>query len=311
MAEEATKIVEQYDLAPETPSGTLPEAPEKTGEPPATPPRDAAGRFAKAEQHPKVLLKMALEAGVDQDTINETPSADLREYVRDLKMASALQAQANSFNARQDTFNQQTAKTENAPSGNAATSGSSIFPDEDRWDENLVKLLKDQQRQIKDMQETIQELRGHAAAQIRETEAQQIDRVFESLDEGFAPLLGRGGRPDDGSSELILRRAILADAIKLAGDKPKLKDVLGKIKEAATAKFGKLVGKQPEKKTTPSGNPPVSTNDWDQAALSRPTFVTGAAEPPSPQKAIQSVEAYMRENATAEPSSNILNDFLN
>lgn len=318
-------IADQYDIgdeelqniptvAPVPPAAIAPEAgsvlPASDGAKP-TPPRDpVTGQFLpKAPTHPRLLVQTAKDLGLDEAEIESTPTAELRELVRDAVSARQFNHHAQTVeNAMSASRGDQFAASQvvtppseppaPSPSPTAGGSPSDLGIDETQYDAGLMSLFKKQAQRIAELEKMVGHQHSYIKNQIEQTTTQKIDGAFEKLGGHFDTLLGKGPRgtfADAAAPEIIRRKAIVSLASQLAGQKANVDQVVAKIGEAAKTLFGlKMPDPPAPKPTAPSLSPEEIA--WRQAGLARPTHREGSSEPPGPAKAEKAAAAYLADN---------------
>lgn len=145
------------------------------------------------------------------------------------------------------------------------------------------------------------------------------DAAFTALGDEFAPIIGKGAGRDmnSDSAEYKRRIAILTEAradprqltpaqvkakVKAAADLLYPRPKAGKAKEDAYAEVA-----EPR---TNGRAPRISTEEWNDAALARPTQRRVDDEPPSEKKAVRNLAAKMREQDDVIADSEELEGFL-
>lgn len=293
-------LVEQYDIGDEAPPPQVgPETPAAGDTPPAAAsaqhhsaeqPRDQAGRFT----HPPLLVQSAKKAGISDEDILGSNSADLREAIRDARIEQLIAARTE----RVDTAvqQQQQAVQQQAPPP-------AHDPLEDQFAPELVEVIRSNRElmaKVAAMEKQLAAVHGHQQEQLRESVAQRLDREFTALN---LDLLGKGRASELGASsmELTRRRVVITEAQRLAGKDANLEAVARKIGEAARGLFGLNPPAAPP--ANPPAREPTPADIWNQGGLALPTHRLGANEPDGRSKAEKTVASYLRGNGVANHDS--------
>lgn len=312
-SEEAESLIAAYEDEPITEAANLPsETPAATVASNAAerslPPRDeATGQFVKPPEtfsHPRWLVDQASDLGYTQEDLDTTPTDQLGREI------SRLHKQLRQ-NTRQDDRAQtvETARGSVEPLppepekdeldfGGVKDDEGSPFT-EKHLHPGIAAILKAQAKQLKDLKADLEAVKGYTQSKINEenlTIAERIDNTFAKFND---PRLGKGSvdqlKPN--STELMFRRAILAKASEMAGERSSKEAKLGKLEEAYKSLFGSSPPKaeEPAAPSAPAGTSRITKEQWKNGAVNRPTQRKGAPEPRGVSKAEKAVAEKMRE----------------
>lgn len=268
-------------------------------EPAPAKPRDpVSGQFVKA-QAPARLVGIARSLGISDEEIASSSVAELRETIQDIRLEQQ-------FSQRSEQAQRAVERVPEKLVPLAAPAEEDKIPGEDDIAPQIVSILKDFRKEIKILREENNQLKGHVQARAAESFAQKVDRVFADLGDSYEPFIGRGTKDelDPTSTEMLLRQAVLKDALALAGENASEAKVTSKIKEAALKRFGKLVGSNPktDKSPKPKSRPADEDSDlirqWADGGLARPTHRSGVGDdlPKGTARAEAAVADYLETN---------------
>jgi len=332
---ETTSVVDQYDIGDDTPQNSPAEgetapavsspavAPEASPATPASevakpvPPKDpVTGRFVSPaslpQQHPKLLAQTARDLGLDQGEIDATPTAELRELVRDAVSARSFNQHAQIVENAMERSRQvdpsvsslpvspEPPAATHPPTAGGSSPESELGIDESQYDAGLISLFKKQAKRIDELEKMVGHQHNYIKNQIDQTTTQKIDGAFEKLGGHYELLMGKGPRKAfaDTTPEYIRRKAVVTLAAQLAGGTNANADqVVAKIDEAAKTLFGLRMTEPPAPKPAAPA-PALSPEEiaWRAAGLARPTHREGSNEPPGPAKAEKAAAAYLADN---------------
>lgn len=308
-------LADAYRLDDDAPLGgdsppPQPAASSASAEPPVpskpTPPKDPiTGRFLPAGapapgQHPQRLIRLANELGMDEAEIAAMPdTATLEQVVHHLNLKSLREAKANNRD-RMTTPNPTLADRPTPPSpavspaaadddpladydwGEMDGENGKIKVTLDQFNPGLVKLLRDQAKELKTLRAQVGFLTAHEGIRQDETRNQMIDRVFDS---SGLERLGKGrGRDMKQLDPAFQRRlAVLAVAEKIPGE-----DIEARVKEAIQILYGEPVAASPSE---PEPGPTLTENQrrWQAAQVARPTQRKEAPLRPGKAAAVRAV----------------------
>jgi hypothetical protein len=295
-------LLDQYDLGDTDRSSTL-----GAGEPaprPASPPKDpATGRFVSQSKHPDRLTRIAKDLGFGQDEIDSLPTAELRQEIQIAQQERANQRQIDSISrAMEQPSHPARGDAAGEPVSSPAAPEYDLGIDETQYDSGIIGAMKKLADQNKKLQARLDQVENYTRAQQHETAVQRLDRAFGSLGATFEGLLGKGSRADldPKSVEVRRRKAIVEEAMALAGPKASVEAVASKIEEAARTFFGVPQKAKKEKEPQEAEKPTPEQEEWLDGALERPTHRLGSDEPLGREKAIRAIEQARRRNGTAQ-----------
>ena len=274
--------------------------PVQAAQPPAipAPPAAAAPEPPKPEpKHSKRLLRMATDLGMAAEEIASLSPDELDDEVYHRTREAAILAREN---RRADTIEARGAPAPAAsppPASPAAPENIDLGLDESQYDPGLLKIMKDQAKELKRLQGELQHVRQREVACEQESTEEAIDRVFGELGASYEPVIGKGRGQElraDGA-EFGRRIAIINEASRLAGPKATRNQVIAKIGAAAKSLFAGLAT-APSPPTTPPVTPATEATpaaileqrrqDWNGAGLAKPTN-REPQEPKGEAKALQ------------------------
>jgi hypothetical protein len=293
-------LLEQYDIgedvAPAPPAPIEAETPPAETPPaPKTPPKDpATGKFVK-RPHPDRLLRTAAQIGISTEEIEEASTAELREMVRDATLEKLAQQRSKDIEA---------AKRPPSTPAPEPAAPVDLGIDESQYDPGLISLIKKQAEEIRQMRAQMGHMGGHIKRQAEESIATRFDAAFDGMN--LEKDLGRGRPPED-SPEMARRQAIVAEAIRLAGNQDPNK-VIGLLGDAANKLFKLKPAKAAPKPA--NGATRISPEEWAASGMARPTHREGAPELPGKTKAVQKVTEYLRDNAATQETGDDLDGLL-
>lgn len=295
MSEEKTpeqQLLEEYDVGDsafdpvlDSPVEDLP--PEK---PPETPERarDEQGRFLPEKtNHPKSLVRMARDYGIAESLIDSMSTEDLADEVN----VERLKAHSVSRDSRHlSPEDRQSPEGEQSPpTKNPETDDSLGLDEETRASihEPILKLLQNQAREIRELKASLGAITQAEAARANESAVETADRIFAEDEQIF----GKGKRSElkDGTPECVRRLAVWELARTQDGS------VEQKIRKAREILFGKKEP-TPNRSESTERQPAITTEEWEESALARPTQRQGSREPKGVRRAEKAVAARLREN---------------
>lgn len=298
-AEKPADLVSEYELPtsayePEL-DDTFPEsktapqaatAPPATPEP-ATPPRNPDGTFAK-KPHSQHLIRLATQLGMTEAEINDTPSAELREAVRDMQMEALLRQSQNNTASN--------AVRQDVPAPPAPEEEYQL--DEGQYDPGLVKAHKYLVGELAQVKAQLAQIRDYHIQQQNQTIGEQIDGTFERLN---IPALGKGKRHDfkQDSPEYRRRVAVLEEANRIEHG-----SMAEKIEKAAKTLFGES---KPAEPVSTSASTELSQRSptqeaWINGTVAKPTQRAPAKMPHGVQRAYKTIGEKFREKNLTEDS---------
>ncbi len=254
----------------------------------AEPPPKPEAKPAPAHTHSKVLLRAAMEAGISEDEIGDTPSADLWQYVQGLR--------ADRERDRERAVGTDRRVSPSAPASQSATVEPVAEPEfaldwgtdvDDLIDPEVrTRIDKAVKQALKPLQERIEQLTHFERGRQQESQFSKLDQMFADLGTSYEAVLGKGRRDDfDPSAPEMTRRAAVIQAadriVKSQGDKPNYKaafaqaarDLFGGIAPAAAvtpAPARSKVARAADGTFTKTAEDAV-IEEWEQAAVARPT----------------------------------------
>jgi hypothetical protein len=277
-------------------------------------PRNADGTFRAAEpaeltpqgpRHPSGLVEMALDFGIPDESISSFSTDQLSQVVRSIQRQQLEERRANSQAQTHDQANppsrgseaaqslSQPAASQPAPDQGLGVDLSGFDPDVQTAFNNLLKIAKAPQDEIKALKAEIQQLKQFEGQRQTETVYDRCDRAFSKHEKH----LGKGGRAElPPGSVHIQRRAAILNVVAADQSKAPLE---AKIDRAVKL----LYGEASEPAVVPAA--PVDAalagrqEQWQRSGLARPTNRAGAAEPNGKAKAVNSVAQQLREMGSA------------
>lgn len=299
----------EAEVTPPTPVQA--EAPADTTQPaqPAQP-RNPDGTFA--HKHPANLVADAKSLGYSDEEISGMSLASLYGVMR------------NHLN-QQLAFREQQARARDLegqprqPAQPAEPEADELELDESvQWEPSLAKANRAAATRLRAQQARIDALekRLEQSAQVSATE--RIDAAFEALGDQYAGFVGKGSVVDlaKDSKEFRRRNAILQQAGIDIKNLPPQASLKRAIQQAAEVFYEPSAAKptedSPYEGVEAKGKKPrVSKDDWDQAALVRPTNRSNANEPKGEALAISKLTQKMREQeANGAKEAEILDGLL-
>ena len=241
----------------------------------------STGKFVSRSVHPSRLVKLARDLGISDDEIQSTSSAELREAINDVRLE-------RQFSRRSEAVEQPLER----PS----------IP-EDKWDgeddiaPQIVQILKSLKGEIKSLKEENNQLKAFTHSQAVESFTQKADREFSELGPAFESMIGKGTKSDlePDSFQMVLRDALVKEAVKLAGKNATTDAIASKIKVAAKLHLQGLTANPQENDSASSKR--WTQSQWDEGALARPTQRhTGDELPKGAERAELAVAEYLRVN---------------
>lgn len=331
-------LAAQYDLGdestPVTPSpdaGVAAPAPETA---PASPPLNAAGlpydpatgrllprtpREQQPEPEPEPtpepprkthMQLVAEDLGIDHEGMSEDALVGaVRAVQRSLKQLREAESFRSDMHGATDRRNREPEpaavpeQSDDIDFGITPAEEETIHPD-------VLALIKRtlgaSHKKIQALEREVKGLRAGFDQQVSETNTGRIDKALLAIGDAR---LGKGRRAElqDGSAEVKRRKAVVAQAVELAGPKASIHQVCAKIKEAHALLYGEPVAAPAPKAAQQPGAPkPAYTEEqWQNASLRRPTHRVGSQEPNGVVKAVQAIADLQREagGASSEPDS--------
>lgn len=242
---------------------------------------------AEKPNHPSYLLRMATDLGMSDDEVAGMDTERLGEVVHHL----------NAQIRKTDRENARAQAVETAKEPKPAPP----VEDEDEWGTDpegnklsekdyfpavakTIKTQKQHEKELKELREKLARFEQQEIVRQNETAAERIDREFSRHEKHLGK--GRGREMDNNSSEFQRRVAVLSLV-----DRDKSKDQLGaKIDRAVKLLYG-----ESEPEPEPRANGRISKEDWDAAAVVRPTKRRSEDDPPGRKKAERSVAKALKE----------------
>jgi len=300
---------------------TQPEAPLSSR---PVPPKDpVTGRFvpreptqqepAQQRRHAPSIVHDALEFGIPEEEIETTDPGELQRTVLHMRRQAQKLSQENNRirlmqsggeNAERPLFSaepgvpvpQQPSAAQMAPAAPAAEADPFDTLIEAGYDKDLlapIKALRAEVLELRQLKQQVQSLTQREVIRHNLTLADQIDRAFASLPAEFESVLGKQPRHEiePGSAEGRRRIAVLNEVQSMAKQPGTLEQ---KISRAAKLLYGTNTPAAPAAPESARNGLPAN-EEWDRAALARPTQRRGANEPKGRELAERSVAAALRE----------------
>lgn len=303
--EQKPTLAAQYDLEasePEeavSPGAAVEPAAPSTPSPAATvPERGPDGRFLPKEEtgsaasssvspptHSTRLINQALDLGISDDEIRDTPTDVLDERVYQLTKQVLAEAKANRHQATLQGDKQWDANKPITPEVTPAVPDD-LDLSEEEFDPRIVKLAriaKALQKRLDEVEKDHAETKAERQEAKRLTIAERIDKAFVK----FAPTLGQGRgidlHPD--SRDYRRRMAVLRE---VDADKSN-RTLEQKIERAHDLLYGEA------KPAQASAEPSDREKEWLESGLARPTHRDATELPAGPKKAERAVANLQRE----------------
>lgn len=244
---------------------------------------------------------MAADFGFSQEEIKSTPPEILSDRVYH------MQKQAMWYASQNQKASALTSQPPAAPEPVVDDDLGLKFDDDVHPDivSNVRKVAIEANKRMREYQQAINELRQRDQARDWSSKVEMIDAAFEALGPGYKKFFGEG--PGDGlaSTDPALRRRnaiLMASGIDIRGQFT-ASQLRAALKNTATTMFGPAVEPAsdtgPYSTTAPEPTKPRDANgrftkeEYQQAALQRPTHRAGAEEPNGTSKAVKSVAALL------------------
>ncbi len=295
-----SKFDPELDLPPEA---LLPSAAKPAVVPPSPPP---APPPAPVSKHSARLTRLATNLGMTQAEINGYSPDELLRETQAAQIEFAHVATINRNRESVEQFNR-APKPPEPPVEEPIDLG--LGEDEAEFDPRLIGVMKNIVKQNRDLQKELKETQGRIVAREAETVYDHLDRRFSEK----ANIFGQGRRGEvQRQSREFKRRAAFVEILKGMQDKP------GSLDQKFDFVYDALYGTDPAPTTeppvepAPEPEPPKPTpprhpdtgrftaQEWNDAALARPTQRRGSQEPKGPNRAVKAVAAKMRENGTLD-----------
>jgi hypothetical protein len=303
--------------APKKPAATSvpgePPAAPVTSEPPA-PASPAPPAPAPKPRHPRLLRQQAIDLGarlgVTPAQIDAASTEDLEDWV-EYQQAQRL--------------HQTRAQPE--PAAAQQRDELDLDLDESQYDPGLVNALKKfsgaakkQRDENRQLHEKLTAFEQREAQRRASSTAEQFDAAFDALGDGYAPRFGKGDIGAVSEAEAKRRLAVLLTAGIDVNNPPPPRVLRQRLREAAETLYGAAEARAPEApppaapapKPTPPKDPvngrfvPPTAEQWDAAALGRPSARNGAPEPHGVKRATRAVAALIRERFADSDEENDL-----
>ncbi len=293
----AELLTEQY-LLPEPADESPPVVrggPEPEGDstpPPASVPRNPDGTFAK-HRHAAHTLQMARDMGLSEEEIDQAPPEELGRVVYHLNRQALTGAMQ-----RAQMADLERGKPKAEPASPAAEPpADDLGLNEAEYDPGLLKVIKQQQAKIKEMEAALKEVKTFQQDRVRESVESRWDRALQKHE----AIVGKGPSRNlsRDSPEIIKRRAVWQ---MVEGMAQKPGTVEEKIDRAVQALFGS---------SPPASEPSQESREqqlWREGGLALPTHRQPLAEGQGVGAARKAVAAYMKENSLANGTQDA--DFL-
>jgi hypothetical protein len=269
------------------------------------------------ERAPQYLIEAARDFGLTDDEIDAMPVNVLHKTM--------FQAQRRMDMVRQQSTRQQTIQDGQVRNPEPVKDELDFEIDEENLHPTIAKGLSTLRTRAKAERDENRALRNEVQALRTRDEQRELNRAaaiydaaFQGLGEEFEPIIGKGaGRDMDNKTPEYKRRiAILTEA----GADPRTHtpaQVKAKVKAAADTLFPRTTKTAAAdayaEVTEPKKNgkaPRITTEEWNDAALVRPTGRKVDDEPPSEKKAVRNLAAKMREQDDVIADSEELEGFL-
>lgn len=313
MPSELETLTEQYELpdssfdpeldgiqVPGTPAVTpTDQTPPAANTEPAGPPKGKGGQFLSPR-----LVARAKALGIDADEIANSTAAELREAVNDITVERLLSQQISAVgNSNQPAPVAPAQAATPAPAQPAPQADDFAFDwgtsddgakltaeDHAPWAQNLVKLVSEQARTIKELREQVGQHGQYVQGQIQRTLSQEADAYFAEHPDVFGE--GTVDLIDKNSIEFERRKLVIGRLGQITDGS--FRDRLskaGSIFVPAGAPAAKPV-RQDEPQ--PNGHGPanrMTRQRWDAGTLGPTTQRKGAPEPKGTRAAERAVAA--------------------
>lgn len=286
------------------------------------PPRDPdTGRFVKPEEttppapaaprHPDWLTRQAQEMGLDPELVDALDSAKLARLVNhQLRQQLSLQEQFSRQRTVQDGQVQPPPPKEEEPEIDLGPEGEQLDPAFAKVFKGILgKHFSEHKKEVKKLQEQF-EARQKADEERQASEADGlIDAAFARLGASYERYFGKGSYRtlQPGSPEMRRRLAALRDAgVDLK--RPDRATIVGKLRAAAAALYAPAPepaapagasGYEQRARERPAPQPQIGEDEWDSAALNRPTHRNGAQEPKGEALAVANLTRRMQQAEAA------------
>ncbi len=240
---------------------------------------------APKHSHSASLSRLAADLGMAPDEIDATPAEQLQD---------AVYQRHNAIKAMIDRERQLTPRETAAPPAPPPPPEDELAELgelKDEIDPRFANLLRRVLRENKELKAVVGEVRGHLQQKANETRDQWIDRIYD--EHGDA---GRFGRKADGKGltqdQLQRRQHVVKLAALRAGPQAPEKQIIETIPTILKELFGpaEAAAAPPEV----NGKARVSREEWDDAALLKPSQRMERPEPKGTRRAEKKVAETIR-----------------
>lgn len=306
MDQEATPQVETPEVAPKPSlSGdyelgdvgydAVADATPEIQEPVAIQQQEAAPPPAAPPKHSSRLVRMATELGLSQDDIAGASPEHLEDLV---------------YHVTRERLNHIRREEPRVPEEKPKSQEEDLGIDETQYDEGLVKAIKTvrdkYKKEIDELKEAVGSFKKTEEVRTAESFNREVDHWFEKTNDSR---FGKGKLYEISrdSDEHARRMALVAQAMKYKDG-----DLHGNLDRAHKLLFGDKPKPEPVK-PDPGISPAdlkQKQEDWNAAAVARPTQRNGAPEPKGDKRAMAAAHRFMRESGMLAPEDESKDGFL-
>lgn len=283
-------------------------------------PRDDKGRFLPSSpepvtqasvqpKHPAYLVNQAKQFGFSDEEIEEFSQNQLGNTMWRLQQRQeAMRDQSARDRAIVDPPTRQAPPPAPEPEENLTDEG---------WDPELnkrFKILQDQRKEMAALKAEIATLKESDKRRVISDEARIIDQCFEKLGADYESVFGKGSIQDlaPESPERVRRQAAHLAAIQSNDG-----SYLSRLHKTAKLMFppkAKEVAKPANEYETPPTNgvkPRITQEEWDDAALAKPTARKATELPHGEERARRNLAKKLAEQEAVKSDSGVsLDDFF-
>ncbi len=290
-----SSYVEERDgeVQPRTkPAATPPETPATAQ--PAARPRNPDGTFATApaaaapSKHPAYRVKAATEMGLSADEIDSYSAEDLKEVIYLNTLRKVAQREERSGQPPQSPAPAASVEPEAEPN---------LGLDDKGFDEDLVRIIKEQNKTIRELKSRVDEVQGFQRQRVAESIDEYADRVFTSLKD---PALGEGGlaavRQDEDA--LFARQMVFNRAKRLAGEDATIQQVIAQIPAAHQKIKSRFAGgaAPAAPAAAPKAPDTAAAAAWAEGGLAPTTQRRVSELPKGDARSIAGIAQYLQDN---------------
>ncbi len=285
-------LADQYDLGdtsfdPELdgdPSEGFGAKPPRVDAPAAAnpPPKDPkTGRFVAPSKHSKLLVKLATEAGLHPDEIEEASPEDLRAVI-------AVADRQRLLSDRQRDYDKPSQQSQPPAAAEAKHEPVDDLDPGEEYDDKIRGTFKTLADRLAKLEAKAGQLEQFQVGQQQASLADQVDGLFAKHERVFGK--GRGYELDKSGGEFARRKAVLA----LADSDKDAKPYAAKVAKAIKLLYGAAdpVADEPDE-PAPAKRPAAAA--WQDGGLARPSHRNGRELPKGERRATIAVAAKMRE----------------